>query len=72
MANHRSGNQILPFDRSLSLAEAAYRSCDRLYDAVDAALAARLRPLLLGGECSLIAGSLAAAIEQITRGSSEL
>src|SRR5215469_11328766 len=55
----------VPFDRSEALAQAAYRSCDLIHDAVEEALTARKRPLLLGGECSLIAGSLSAAVDRI-------
>jgi len=55
----------VPFDRSVNVAHAAYRSCDLIHDAVDQALVARQRPLLLGGECSLIAGSLSAAVDRI-------
>ncbi|HEX4802310.1 MAG TPA: arginase family protein, partial [Myxococcaceae bacterium] len=55
----------IPFDRSVTVAQAAYRSCDLIHDAVEQALIARKRPLLLGGECSLIAGSLSAAVDRI-------
>jgi arginase family enzyme len=55
----------VPFDRSVSVAQAAYRSCELIHDAVEQALTSRQRPLLLGGECSLIAGSLSAAVDRI-------
>ncbi len=55
----------VPFDRSIPLAQAAYRSCGLIHDAVEQMLTARKRPLLLGGECSLIAGSLSAAVDRI-------
>jgi len=55
----------VPFDRSVAVGRAAYRSCDLIHDAVEQALTARKRPLLLGGECSLIAGSLSAAVDRI-------
>ncbi len=55
----------VPFDRSLPMERAAYLSCELIHRAVEEALKAGHRPLLLGGECSLIAGSLSAAIEGI-------
>jgi len=55
----------VPFDRSATVAQAAYRSCHLIHDAVEQVLAARKRPLLLGGECSLIAGSLSAAVDRM-------
>lgn len=55
----------IPFDRSVEMGQAAHRSCHRLHDAVEAALGARRRPLVLGGECSLVAGSLSAALERV-------
>ncbi len=56
---------IVPFDRSVAIGQAAHRSCDLIHDAVEQALTARKCPLLLGGECSLIAGSLSAAVGRI-------
>jgi arginase family enzyme len=53
------------FDRSLPLERAAYRSCEAIHEAVEQTLKAGQRPLLLGGECSLIAGSLSPALDQI-------
>jgi len=55
----------VPFDRSLPLERAAYRSCQLIQEAVEQTLKAGRRPLLLGGECSLIAGSLAPALDRI-------
>lgn len=57
----------VPFDRSLPMEKAAYRSCELIHEAVEGALGAGQRPLLLGGECSLIAGSLSAAFERIPK-----
>jgi arginase family enzyme len=53
------------FQRSLPLGEAARRCCESIHAGVEQTLAAGERPLLLGGECSLIAGSLAPALECI-------
>jgi arginase/N-omega-hydroxy-L-arginine amidinohydrolase len=53
------------FDRSLPTERAAYRSCDLIREAVDQTLKDERRPLLLGGECSLIAGSLSSALDRI-------
>ena len=57
----------VPFDRSLSMERAAYLSCELIHRAVEQALKAGQRPLLLGGECSLMAGSLSAALERIPK-----
>jgi arginase/N-omega-hydroxy-L-arginine amidinohydrolase len=55
----------LPFDQSLPLGEAANHSCQMIHAMVEQTLATEQRPLLLGGECSLIAGSLAPALERL-------
>ncbi len=57
----------VPFDRSLPMERAAYLSCELMHRAVEEALQAGRRPLLLGGECSLIAGSLSASLERIPK-----
>jgi arginase family enzyme len=49
------------FDRTAPWAQAARHSCVSLSSQVRRALVAGARPLILGGECSLIAGSLSAA-----------
>src|ERR1700738_3331608 len=53
------------FDRSKPMEQAAYRSCETIHEAVEQTLKAEQRSLLLGGECSLIAGSLSPALDQI-------
>src|SRR5260370_24163207 len=55
----------VPFDRWLPMGRAAYRSCQLIQEAVEQTLKAERRPLPLGGECSLIAGSLAPALDRI-------
>jgi len=49
------------FDRTVDETRAAGRACESVHAAVTAVLRDEQRPLLLGGECSLVAGSLAAA-----------
>jgi arginase/N-omega-hydroxy-L-arginine amidinohydrolase len=56
---------VVPFDRSAPLNQAAYHSCRAIHEAVEQTLKSEERPLLLGGECSLIAGSLAPAVDRI-------
>ena len=68
MPDDEKGTAVMvPFDRSLPMERAAYLSCELIHGAVEEALKAGQRPLLLGGECSLIAGSLSAASERIPK-----
>jgi arginase family enzyme len=61
-----SGASItVPFDRDLSLEAAAHRSCVSIHQAVNGTLAGGRLPLVLGGECSLVAGTMSAAIDQL-------
>jgi arginase family enzyme len=55
----------VPFDRTGEYGSAAWQTCVDLHDSVLGALRAGRRPLLLGGECSLIAGSLSAAVSEL-------
>lgn len=53
------------FDRSLPREQAAYRCCDEIHEAVEQTLESGRQPLLLGGECTLMVGSLSAALDRI-------
>jgi len=53
------------FDRAARMKQAARRSCENLHQVVKQTLSRGELPLILGGECTLIAGSLSAAVERL-------
>ena len=55
----------IEFDRAVPMKQAARRSCEYLHQVVKQTLSRGELPLILGGECTLIAGSLSAAVERI-------
>ncbi|HMJ53955.1 MAG TPA: arginase family protein [Polyangiaceae bacterium] len=54
----------VPFHRHAAQPRAAYDACVSLHDAVGRALVGGQRPLVLGGECCLVAGTLSAAADR--------
>ena len=59
------GFVTVPFNRDAAQPRAAYDACVSLHDVVKGALVTGQRPLVLGGECCLVAGTLSAAADQI-------
>src|ERR1700687_5697886 len=63
---HLQSAAHVAFDRTGPMERSARLACQDLHGIVGETLAMGEIPLILGGECSLIAGSLSAALDRIS------